>query len=219
MPPHAVSVPELRSAQESANDAQARAVRRERRRKRRRRREVSGAECPTALVRRAQSGERRAFEVLWQRHAPIAHGILLTMVRDHEAEDLLQEVAVAAYRALPALQRPDLLPAWLCAIARNAGRDALAARRRRREAPLDAVAEEDLHGPDRGDSTVADEILEQIRALPECYREPLMLRLLLELSGPEIAARTGLTEGSVRVNLCRGMKLLRARLQRIGVEG
>jgi RNA polymerase sigma-70 factor (ECF subfamily) len=49
--------------------------------------------------------------------------------------------------------------------------------------------------------------------LPECYREPLMLRLLLEMSGPEIAEQTGMTEGSVRVNLCRGLKLLRQRLK------
>ena len=41
-----------------------------------------------------------------------------------------------------------------------------------------------------------------------------MLRLLLEMTGPEIARHTGMTEGSVRVNLCKGMKLLRRRLQR-----
>jgi predicted phosphodiesterase len=56
--------------------------------------------------------------------------------------------------------------------------------------------------------------LAEIRNLPECHREPLMLRLMLEMSGPEIAEQTGMTEGSVRVNLCRGMKLLRAHLER-----
>ena len=48
-----------------------------------------------------------------------------------------------------------------------------------------------------------------IRALPEAYREPLMLRLVEGMSGPEIAERTGLTPGSVRVNLHRGIALLR----------
>ena len=56
--------------------------------------------------------------------------------------------------------------------------------------------------------------LEAIRALPEAYRETLMLRLVEGLSGPEIATRTGLTPASVRVNLHRGMKLLREKLQR-----
>ena len=39
-----------------------------------------------------------------------------------------------------------------------------------------------------------------------------MLRLVEGMTGPEIAARTGLTDGSVRVNLHRGMKLLREKL-------
>jgi RNA polymerase sigma-70 factor, ECF subfamily len=48
--------------------------------------------------------------------------------------------------------------------------------------------------------------------LPEAYRETLVLRLVEGMTGPEIAARTGLTAASVRVNLHRGMKLLRERL-------
>jgi RNA polymerase sigma-70 factor (ECF subfamily) len=58
----------------------------------------------------------------------------------------------------------------------------------------------------------ARRVLEAIRSLPECYREPLILRLVQGSSGAEIAALTGLTPGSVRINLHRGMKLLRARL-------
>jgi len=51
-----------------------------------------------------------------------------------------------------------------------------------------------------------------IRNLPEAYREPLVLRLVEGMTGPEIAERTGLTAGSVRVNLHRGYALLRERL-------
>jgi RNA polymerase sigma-70 factor (ECF subfamily) len=58
----------------------------------------------------------------------------------------------------------------------------------------------------------ANEILELIRALPEAYRETLILRLVEGMTGPEIAARTGLTPASVRVNLHRGMKQLRKKL-------
>ena len=56
-------------------------------------------------------------------------------------------------------------------------------------------------------------MLDTIQRLPECYRETLILRLVEGMTGPEIAERTGLTADSVRVNLCRGMKLLRARLE------
>ena len=51
--------------------------------------------------------------------------------------------------------------------------------------------------------------LEAIRKLPEAYRETLIFRLVEGMSGPEIASQTGLTPESVRVNLCRGMKMLR----------
>ena len=55
--------------------------------------------------------------------------------------------------------------------------------------------------------------MDAIAALPEAYRETLMLRFVAGLSGPEIAERTGLTHGSVRVNLHRGVALLRERMK------
>ena len=55
-------------------------------------------------------------------------------------------------------------------------------------------------------------ILALVQNLPESYRETLIFRLVEGMTGLEIAARTGLTPDSVRVNLCRGMKLLRDQL-------
>jgi RNA polymerase sigma-70 factor (ECF subfamily) len=54
--------------------------------------------------------------------------------------------------------------------------------------------------------------LEAIRQLPEAYRETLVLRLVEGMTGTEIAERTGLRAESVRVNLHRGMKMLREKL-------
>jgi RNA polymerase sigma-70 factor (ECF subfamily) len=70
---------------------------------------------------------------------------------------------------------------------------------------------DELAGEDPGRSE-ARFVLEAVRSLPEAYRETLILRLVEGMSGPEIAARTGLTPGSVRVNLHRGMKQLREKL-------
>ena len=64
--------------------------------------------------------------------------------------------------------------------------------------------------PDRTEALAA---LAVIQTLPEAYRETLVLRLVEGMTGPEIAARTGLTPASVRVNLHRGMKQLRERLE------
>ena len=60
----------------------------------------------------------------------------------------------------------------------------------------------------------ARRLLAIVRTLPDAYRETLVLRLVEGLTGPEIAERTGLTPASVRVNLHRGMKLLREKLER-----
>ena len=79
---------------------------------------------------------------------------------------------------------------------------------------VDAVElPDDLPGRDATEArTEALAVLDTIRALPEAYRETLVLRLVEGLTGPEIAERTGLTPASVRVNLHRGMKQLRDRL-------
>ena len=58
----------------------------------------------------------------------------------------------------------------------------------------------------------AREALRALRSLPPAYAETLAMRLVEGLTGPEIAERTGMTHGSVRVNLHRGMRLLRERL-------
>src|SRR4029453_16478346 len=97
--------------------------------------------------------------------------------------------------------------AFVAAIARNRAHD-----HHRRRRPTEPLA--DCAGRDEGVRAEAEQVLETIRALPEAYREPLILRLVEGLTGPEIAGRTGLTPASVRVNLHRGMKLLREKLNR-----
>ena len=59
-------------------------------------------------------------------------------------------------------------------------------------------------------------VLDVVRKLPDAYRETLLMRLVEGMTGAEIAAKSGLTPASVRVNLHRGMKLLR---ERLGIEG
>lgn len=161
------------------------------------------------LVMRAKRGEREAFAFLWESHARLIHAILLSMVPDHEAEDLMQEVALLAWQSLHSFEDPDRFTPWLSTIARNLGRDAL--KRRARPESLGPHHEDRfVELPCASTKLEADDVMDCIRSLPEPYRVPLTLRLVLGFSALEIADRTGLTPGSVRVNLCRGMKLLRA---------
>jgi len=157
------------------------------------------------LIRSAGAGDRTAFGELYRRYARMVHGILLTRVPVDEAEDLVQDVFVSAMHALCRLRTPAAFRGWLASIARNRAADYH--RRTRFGEPL--LGERAAHDPHHR----ALLILDEIRQLPPAYRETLILRLVEGLTGPEIALHTGLKPESVRVNLCRGMQLLRARLR------
>jgi RNA polymerase sigma-70 factor (ECF subfamily) len=160
-----------------------------------------------ALVRAAQAGDRAAFGAIYQQFARMVHGILLAHVSYGDAEDLMQDVFVRAMQQLPSLRETGAFGGWLAAIARHAAFD-----HHRRIRPA-VVPIDKLPGGARPDGE-AFEVLDTIQGLPQTYRETLVLRLVEGMTGPEIAARIGMTPDSVRVNLCRGMKLLRERLTR-----
>jgi RNA polymerase sigma-70 factor (ECF subfamily) len=165
------------------------------------------------FVNAARGGDRAAFGRLYDRYARMVHGVLLAKVPVSEVDDLVQDVFLLALRRLSTLREIGSFGAWLAAIARNRANDY-----HRRSVPEDQLADEtsandvdpasiSAHHP-----SPAAAILDAIRALPDAYRETLILRLVEGMTGPEIAARTGLTHGSVRVNLHRGMQQLRAKL-------
>jgi RNA polymerase sigma-70 factor (ECF subfamily) len=154
--------------------------------------------------RRSAARDRAAFAELWRRHVAEVRELLRRLL-GQDVEDAVQEVALAAWRGLPA---PYAAPDFAACLRDHSLAVARATKRVRRleAAPLPG----DFWRPAPRDAL--GEILAQVRALPGCYRRPLWLRLTRHLSGPQIAARVGMTQGSVRVNLHRGMKLLRRRL-------
>jgi len=163
-----------------------------------------------ALATAARAGDREAFARLYELNAATVHGVLVSLVRPAEARDLVHEVFLHALRSIDRLDDPARFGAWIRTIARNLGRDHHKQRRDATELPEDLAARASQRDP--GEAEEAELALAAIRSLPEAYRETLTLRLVEGMTGPEIAQRTGLTQGSVRVNLCRGMKLLRERL-------
>jgi RNA polymerase sigma-70 factor, ECF subfamily len=166
-----------------------------------------------SLVSAARDGDRAAFGRLYDRYARMVHGILLARVPPREVDDLVQEVFLSALRQLHSLRDLSRFGAWLGTITRNRANDYF-----RKAIPKEKVIEPVSEGQAESRTTnssaeqEAAVILAAVRGLPESYREPLILRLVEGMTGPEIAARTGLTHGSVRVNLCRGMQLLREKL-------
>jgi RNA polymerase sigma-70 factor (ECF subfamily) len=159
------------------------------------------------LVRSAQAGDVASFEILYSRYAPVVHAILLGRLPPADADDVTQNVFITALTKLGSLREPAAFAGWIARTARNAAED----HRRRMIDTVEVDTAFATRGTQREDAEAA-QALEAIRALPEAYRETLMLRLVEGMSGSEIAARTGLTPGSVRVNLHRGMQMLRGAL-------
>ena len=166
------------------------------------------ADEDASLVRDAQDGSQRAFGQLYDRYARVIHGVLLARVPRADVEDLVQDVFLTAWRRLATLREPGAFGGWLTTIARNRATDFHRQTRDAVELPVDLEAHDAT-----AERTEAVRLLDEVRSLPEAYRETLVLRLVEGMTGPEIAERTGLTPASVRVNLHRGMKLLREKLQ------
>jgi len=161
-----------------------------------------------SLVEAARQGDRAAFARLYDRYARMVHAVLLARVPYGEVADLVQDVFLIALGKLPRLRDPRAVGGWLAAIARHRATDF----HRRSHAVEVTELPEELRGAEAS-TTAADAeaaaALEMVRSLPEAYRETLLMRLVEGMTGAEIAARTGLTPASVRVNLHRGMKMLR----------
>jgi RNA polymerase sigma-70 factor (ECF subfamily) len=164
------------------------------------------AGAQATLIEAVRAGDREAFTELYRLFAPMVHGVLLARVPPVEVDDLVQDVFLIAFRKLHTLRESNSLGAWLAVIARNRAMDFY-----RRARPSEELTE-DMAQTCTQEST-ASEVLEIIRTLPLAYRETLVLRLVEGMTGPEIAERTGMTPDSVRVNLSRGMKMLRAKLR------
>jgi len=161
------------------------------------------------LVVAAQAGNRAAFAGLYERFHRVVHALALARVPACDAGDVVQDVFADAWRKLARLRDPAAFAGWIVTMARNRAIDA--ARRRR---PSDDAGDLAVDPPPRVEAAAA---LRAIRDLPDTYREALIMRLVEGLTGPEIAAHTGMSPDSVRVHLHRGLKLLRERLG--GSEG
>ena len=161
------------------------------------------------LVEAARNGDRGAFTKLYEQYARMVHGIVLARAPRSEADDLVQDVFFFAWRKIHTVRDAAAFGGWIGMIARNRAMDY-----HRQKTETEELTENmaETMGDKPAPKAEAIAILKTIKALPEAYRETLVLRLVEGMTGPEISVRTGLTPESVRVNLHRGMKMLRERL-------
>ena len=160
--------------------------------------------------------KRSRFEALVLPHLDAAHRLARWLCRSPgDADDIVQEAFVRAYRGFDGLRNPDAR-AWLLAIVRNCHLSALAERRRRAYEPLteehEAQPASALPDPERS-SIERDErrlLARLIAALPEEQREVLLLREMEDMSYREIAAVAQVPIGTVMSRLARARAALRA---------
>jgi RNA polymerase sigma-70 factor (ECF subfamily) len=175
-----------------------------------------------ALVRRARSGDRAAFEELVRRTSRLVFARLYLETGDaHRAEDLLQETLLTAFRSMRELGEARAFRPWLLRIAQNTAIDAARRDSRKKRAgrsPANAAVLSRIAGsaPSPEDQLAEKEVREQVlavlRSLPEEYRLPLTLRYIGGADYDTICAQLGLSNGSLRGLLQRGLKLLRQEL-------
>ena len=180
------------------------------------------------LVDRTLAGDASAFEVLVKRYASGIFGLARGMLRnDAEAQDIVQDTFLAAFRKLSTFRRESSFKSWLYRIASNACLMKLRSRRRRPEVPLvtrSAGFDEEGHHerPVVDWSPIADEKLETrqlgehirtaVDELPEKYRIVLLLADYEKLSMKQIAERLDLTVPNVKTRLHRARLAVRASL-------
>jgi RNA polymerase sigma-70 factor (ECF subfamily) len=183
------------------------------------------SEVDEVLVVRSQAGDRAAFEELVRRTARLVYSRQYLETRDgHRAEDLAQETFLVAWRSIAQVQDPKGFRTWLLTIARSVAADAHRRDGRKKRGGAAAVARRSEEHPDPADpspgppeSAERDEsrrrVTAALKALPEEYSLPLTLRYIGGADYESIGRQLGLSNGSLRGLLSRGLARLRENLK------
>jgi len=161
--------------------------------------------------RAAIHGDREAFEMIIRTHSrtlfAIAYGILQNR---EEAEDLVQDSLVKAWKTRWRVRDPEKFPAWLASIARHRAHDVL---RRRRTVPLPQQAIETSETEASDTAAIDHRLHSALSNLPELHRTALTLRYFEELDYRTIENTLGLTNGALRGILGRALASMRKQLR------
>ena len=165
------------------------------------------------LVKQARKGDMEAFHLLVDRYASYLFALAASLLGNQaDAEDVVQECLMGAFRGLHGFRQQSSVKTWLTAILI---RQASAFRRSRslwrRLGPLKEQAPAVASQGPRSDSRL--DVREAIAALPQEFRQAVVLRELHGLSYEEIAQALGVPRGTVESRLFRGRRLLRESLK------
>ena len=176
-------------------------------------------ETDEALVLASQRGDRAAFEELVRRSARLVFSRLYLETGDsHKAEDLAQETFLVAWRSIRQVTNAKGFRSWLFSIAHSVVIDSVRREGRRKRSGKREDADALLRIAD-GRATPDEsaqreeskqQVLSVLRSLPEEYRLPITLRYIAGADYDTIGQQLGLSNGSLRGLLNRGMAQLRS---------
>ncbi|MGA2501743.1 MAG: sigma-70 family RNA polymerase sigma factor [Tepidisphaeraceae bacterium] len=179
-------------------------------------------ESDDILIQRSQRGDHAAFEALMRRTSRLVYSrVYLDTGDGHQAEDLTQEVFLTAWKSIRQLDRPQRFRPWLLTIARNAVVDAgRRMSRKKRAGPRTSSEDVLLRIPSATpppdvmleNSERRDQVLAMLRTLPEEYRLAVSLRYIGGLDHEAIQQQLGISNGSLRGLLGRGLAMMRQEL-------
>jgi RNA polymerase sigma factor (sigma-70 family) len=172
----------------------------------------------------ARRGDQSSYEELVRRHAPVAHRTALLFGAGADADDVVQESFVKAFRSLDRFRADAPFRPWLLSIVVNETRNLHRASRRRAVLALRVARLPDGAAPVDPLAAAADQerraaLLDAIRSLPERDRAVVTCRYLLELSEAETATALGMPVGTVKSRLSRALRKLQGRLTGLATTG
>lgn len=184
-------------------------------------------EIDQRIVERIQSGDKKAFELLVSKYQRKLMRLVSRLVRDPaEAEDVVQEAFIKAYRALPQFRGDSAFYTWLYRIGINTAKNYLVTLGRRAPTSTEADAEEaetfedadqlrDINTPESMLATkqIAETVNQAMEALPDELRVAITLREMEGLSYEEIAAVMGCPIGTVRSRIFRAREAIAEKLR------
>ncbi|MEZ0072933.1 RNA polymerase sigma factor [Planotetraspora sp. GP83] len=170
-------------------------------------------------ITRSLAGDLDAYEVLVTRYSAVAHRTAGLLGAGEEAQDVVQEAFVKAFRHLGGFRRDSAFKPWLLRIVANETHNLSRSRGRRADLAMRLGLEREPYEPEdpEGVAVAADgrsRLLEAVRRLPDREREAVVCRYFLQLSEAETAEVLGVRLGTVKSRTFRGLRRLREEVGR-----